>query len=199
MLTCTGLVLMRLLSFGSVVSSQQKYQPIATLDVEAYMGRWYQMYTSKAFSLIELGGRCTTADYALRDDGKIALINQSRPWLVPTIFARTTGFAVQGTEFEGEFSVTQQYLKEGNADDAEFVAPGNYWIIGIGPIVDSQYQWATISDPVKATCFVLARDPQSFKGSKYEEDALGVLEEFGFDSIINKPIPTSHVACFGYK
>jgi apolipoprotein D and lipocalin family protein len=195
------LVILFLLSFGDVVSSQT-YEPIATLNVPAYMGRWYQMYTSKLFILIELGGRCTTADYTLRSDGKVALINQSRPWLIPPIFARTTGFAVQipSPGLEGTFTVTQQYLKEGDADDVEFEAPGNYWIIGIGPIVNNEYQWAVVSDPNKATVFILARDPQGFKGSAYEDEALAVLEDFGgFDKPTNKPIPTSHVACLGYK
>jgi hypothetical protein len=57
----------------------------------------------------------------------------------------------------------------------------------------------SISDPGKATSFVLARDPEGFKGSNYEKDALAVFEEFGFNSIANKPLPTSHVACFGDK
>jgi lipocalin len=129
-----------LLSVVVSSASAAEYQPIDSLDVMAYMGRWFQMYTSAGFILIELGGRCTTADYELRDDGKVALINQSRPWLVPQPLARTYGFAVQSNEFEGAFSVTQQYLKEGDPDDAEFEAPGNYWILGIGPIVDGEYQ-----------------------------------------------------------
>jgi lipocalin len=200
LITSIRLVLLVLLSFGCVaLDFSQEYEPIATLNVPAYMGRWYQMYTSKAFILLELGGRCTTADYTLRDDGKVALINQSRPLLVPKIFARTTGFAVQSPQVEGAFTVTQQYLKEGDADDVEFVAPGNYWIIGIGPIVNGGYQWAVVSNEDKTNCFVLARDPESFKGSESEDEALGVLEGFGFDSPTNKPIPTSHVACLGYK
>jgi lipocalin len=180
-----------------VLVSSQEFEPIDDLDVDAYMGRWYQMYTTKGFILLELGGRCTTADYELRDDGKVELINQSRPWLVPQQLARTYGFAVQSSTVAGAFSVTQQYLKEGDPDDAEFDSPGNYWIIGIGPIVDGEYQWAAVSDPDKTTAFVLARDPEDFKGSDYEEDALDVFEQFGFDSI-NKPLPTSHFACFDY-
>jgi apolipoprotein D and lipocalin family protein len=199
MLTSTRLVMLLLVSLGSFVSSQT-YEPIAELDIDAYLGRWFQTYTNLGFVFLELGGRCSTADYELTDDGKIALINQSRPWLIPQIFARTTGFAVQAPDgLEGTFTVTQQYLKEGDSDDVEFESPGNYWIIGIGPIVDGEYQWAVVSNPDKTLCFVIARDGENFKGSDYEEDALNVLEVFGFNELKNKPLPTSHKNCFGYK
>jgi apolipoprotein D and lipocalin family protein len=199
MLTSTRLVLLLLLSFGNVISSQD-YEPIATLDVDAYLGRWYQTYANLGFVLLELGGKCTTADYELTDDGKIALVNQSRPPLIPQIFARTTGFAVQAPPggLEGAFTVSQQYLKEGDSDDVVYEAPGNYWILGIGPIVNNQYQWAVVSNPEKTLCFVIARDGENFKGSDYEEDALAVLENFGFNTLKNKPLPTSHVGCKGY-
>jgi lipocalin len=197
----TRFVILLLVSLNSVVFSQD-YEPIASLNINAYLGRWYQTYTNLGFYLLELGARCTTADYSLTDDvndgNKIALINQSRPWLIPQKFARTTGFAVQGNEAQGAFTVSQQYLVEGDPDDVVYESPGNYWIIGIGPIVNSQYQWAVVSNPEKTLCFVIARDGENFKGSKYEDDALAVLEKFGFNTIKNKPLPTSHVNCKGY-
>jgi apolipoprotein D and lipocalin family protein len=198
MLTSTRRVLLLLLSFGNAVSSQT-YQPITSLNLDAYLGRWYQTYTNLGFILLELGAKCTTADYTKTADGNVALVNQSRPPLIPQIFARTTGFAVQNPSgVQGAFTVAQQYLKEIDEDDVKYEAPGNYWIIGIGPIVNNQYQWAVVSNPGKTLCFVIARDGENFKGTQYEEDALAVLETFGFNTIKNKPLPTSHVGCKGY-
>jgi len=107
---------------------------------------------------------------------------------------------VQGDEKEGAFTVAQGYLFPLNPDDVVYKPPGNYWIIGIGPIVDNQYQWAVVSTPEKANCFVLARDVSTFKENGYESDALKVFDEFGgFDNFFsNKPFPTSHFLCFGY-
>jgi len=179
---------------------QKEYAPIDSLDVDAYMGRWYQMYTNLGFVLLELGGRCTTADYTLRDDGKIALINQSRPLLLPRFLARTTGFVVQSESTAGAFTVDQGYLFALDPEQTTFEDPGNYWIIGIGPVVDGQYQWAVVSDPNKSSCFVLARDVANFASSGYEEDALQVFQDFGgFDNFfVNQPLPTKHSLCFGY-
>lgn len=183
----------------AILASAQDYKPIDSLNVEAYMGRWYQMYTTIGFKLLELGGICVTADYTLRSDGKIALVNQARPWLIPQTLARTKGFVAQSPTVEGAFTVDQRYLFTPNPDDTNFDEPGNYWIIGIGPIVNNEYQWVAISTPDKGPNFILARDPSGFKGSDYERDALAVFSSFGgFDGFFNKLRRTAHFFCFGY-
>ena len=190
-------ILYGLLLCGNLVQAQ--YQPIAELNVEAYLGRWYQMYTNFGFILLELGGRCTTADYELVDGNLVSILNQSRPKFLPGFLARTTGFAVQGDQEEGVFTVTQNYLFPASPEGVEFKPPGNYWIIAIGPIVNNQYEWVSISNEDKTSCFILARDPETFPGSEYEQEALRVFEENGFDSFfVNKPIPTSHKWCGNY-
>jgi lipocalin len=193
--------LLAILLFHAFVGtiSAQEYKPIDALDVDAYMGRWYQTHANLQFILIELGGRCATADYKLEADGKISLVNQARPWFVPQLFARTTGFVVQGDESPGAFTVVQRYLRKTNPDEVEYKTPGNYWIIGIGPIVNGQYQWAAVSDPEKSLSFIIARDVKDFR-DKYEDDALKVFDDFGFDKVLDKkPLRTSHHLCFGYR
>jgi lipocalin len=44
------------------------YAPVADLNTEAYLGRWFQMAASAQFLLLELGGNCVTADYKLRPE-----------------------------------------------------------------------------------------------------------------------------------
>ena len=191
-----------LLVFVALLSAVlgQEYKPIDTLQVDAYLGRWYQMYANLYFVLLEFGGRCSTADYELAEPKKIALINQSRPHLIPRFLARTTGFAVQGNEAEGAFTVNQRYLFSTDPDEVTYNSPGNYWIVGIGPIVDDQYQWAVVSNPRKTLSFVIARDPVNFPGSQYEEDALQLMADFGFtDLFLNAPIATHHFWCGNYN
>lgn len=159
------------------------------------------MATTIGFILLELGGKCVTADYKLRSDGKIELINQARPWLIPQFLARTTGFVAQSPDpdNEGAFTVNQGYLFPLNPDDTNFVDPGNYWIVGIGPIENDLYQWAVVSTPGKENVWILSRDPSTFRGSQFESDAFAVLDGFGgFDGLFNTPINTIHALCFGY-
>jgi lipocalin len=187
----------------TVTSSSKPYAPIATLDTPAYLGRWYQMATGASFLLLELGGNCVTADYKLRsEDGKISLVNQARPLLIPQLFARTTGYVVQSkvpTE-QGAFTVDQTYLFGVDPDSVEYEAPGNYWIIGLGPLINGQYQWAAVSNGDRTSVFILARNVKEYN-KKYKQDAKQVFKDFGgFNNLFtNVLIDTPHFLCFGYK
>lgn len=59
-----------------------------------------------------------------------------------------------------------------------------YWIIALGPVVDGQYEWAIVSGRRPVLLFVLARDPDTF-WSTYYNDAYAVLCARGF---MNDPI-----------
>lgn len=68
------------------------------------------------------------------------------------------------------------------------------WVIKLGPATygsENKYQYAIVSDNVKATLFVLARDPEVFKRD-YEAEVLQFLKEKGFTTIVNRPVKTYH-------
>ena len=58
---------------------------------------------------------------------------------------------------------------------------------------EKKYQYALVSDNLKATLFVLARDPVVFKRN-YESEVLQFLKDHGFTSVLNKPVSTYHGA-----
>lgn len=187
----------------TVTTSSKPIAPITTLDTQAYLGRWYQMATGASFIALELGGNCVTADYKLRpEDGKISLVNQARPLLIPQIFARTTGYVVQSpvANEQGAFTVDQTYLFSIDPATVEYEAPGNYWIIGLGPVINNQYQWAAVSNGDRTSVFILARNVQEYN-KKYKVAAKQVFKDFGgFDNLFtNVLIDTPHFLCFGYK
>ncbi|CAH1786650.1 unnamed protein product, partial [Owenia fusiformis] len=64
--------------------------------------------------------------------------------------------------------------------------PAPYWILKLGPVVNGQYQYSIVSDPIRFTLFVLARDPQDF-AEKYEQEVLSYLEGEKFTDVENKP------------
>jgi lipocalin len=185
-----------------VIATTTPYAPVSTLDTEAYMGRWFQVAASAQFILLELGGNCATADYKLRpEDGKVALVNQARPWLIPKWFARTTGFVAQSPDpsKQGSFTVAQRYLFSVDPNTVEYKDPGNYWIIGLGPLTSGQYQWAAVSNADRSLSFILSRSVEDYN-KLYKQDILQVFDNFGgFDNLLtNKPIDTKHLFCFGY-
>ena len=67
------------------------------------------------------------------------------------------------------------------------------WVLKLGPKTfgtDGQYQYSIVSDYLKATLFVLARDTLTFK--QFEPEVLQFLKDQGFTSFINKPVKMYH-------
>jgi hypothetical protein len=58
-----------------------------------------------------------------------------------------------------------------------------YWIYDLGPVIDNQYEWAIVSDPVMLSLFVLARNVENFY-EKYDSEVLSILTNYGFNDIV---------------
>ena len=56
-----------LLSFFLIAYSKTN-EAVSTLDIEKYLGRWYQVYGDNFDRLFQLNGHCIYADYKLVDD-----------------------------------------------------------------------------------------------------------------------------------
>jgi hypothetical protein len=78
---------------------------------------------------------------------------------------------------------------------APFPAP--YWIYALGPASynGSFYEWSIVSDPLKATLFVLVRNLTTFE-DRWEDDILSFLAEAGFTETWNAPIETIQDGCW---
>jgi lipocalin len=73
-----------------------------------------------------------------------------------------------------------------------FGAP--YWIYQLGPVEKEEYQYSIVSDPLKLTLFVLARNVSKFM-DKYNKNVTDYLTEQGFTGLINSPILTPQEGC----
>merc|ERR1719443_2680795 len=83
---------------SAVAQDDPMYGPLDDVDVNAYLGRWYQTYASFTVKYtFELGGNCVTADYVLADadgdDTVVAVRNTVRPF-GPALPIAVNGFAV---------------------------------------------------------------------------------------------------------
>ena len=63
------------------------------------------------------------------------------------------------------------------------------WVVQLGPATfrGNQYQYSVVTDPLKLTLFVLARDVVEFK-QNYDAEVLTKLKEQGFTRFYDKPI-----------
>ena len=64
----------------------------------------------------------------------------------------------------------------------------------MGPIENNMYQYSIVSDDKKISLFVLARNVSEFY-EKYDTTVLNKLDTLGFNTFINKPIPTKQDNC----
>jgi lipocalin len=157
---------------------------VETLDLEKYQGRWYQIYGNNFDQLFEKFSSCITADYALMPAGNVSVVNSQ--------YEKINGVdQIGGYAYYGYNSDPKLYPGElmVHLDGVPHDAP--YWVYNLGPENDNNYyDWAIVSDPVKLSLFVLARDVDTYYND-YDDEVLEILNEYGFDDLIT----VSHEDC----
>ena len=142
-------------------------QTVDTVDVERYMGVWYEI--AKFPVVFQRGLVGITAEYILEEDGRIRVINRG----------------LKGA-FDGEESSIKGYATTPNPEEPAKLRvrfdpfpvslfPGDYWIVEL----DEEYAYAVVSGPSRNMLWILSRTP-SMAESQYEGIIQG-LEERGFD------------------
>ncbi|HEY6612559.1 MAG TPA: lipocalin family protein [Pseudomonas sp.] len=142
---------------------------IAALDVPRYMGTWYEIAKFPNWFQKKCTGG-TKAEYRLKDDGMVQVINRCR--LESGEMSEAIGAARQigpATSPKLEVRFAPRWLSF-----LPFVW-GDYWVIDL----DEDYQLVAVSEPKKEYLWVLSRtphvDPDDYKS------LLARLSQQGFD------------------
>lgn len=69
----------------------------------------------------------------------------------------------------------------------------NYWIIGVGPIVNQQYTWAVVSGPFRKSLYILGRT--RFMPPSTLFDILLHLQRLQFDVSSSRLVLTDQLNC----
>lgn len=160
-----------------------EYTYVPELDLRSYDGIWYEVYKDLFDETFQLGGSCVTANYTILDDGTVGVVNTE-------IFPNGTEGIIDGCAFYEDGNTGGELTVK--LDGVPMAAP--YWVIELGPIVDDQYDYAVVSDNVKISLFVLARDVDRFF-QEYDENVLNNLDKMGFTKKINSPMKTNQTGC----
>ena len=163
-------------------------QTVSQLNQTQYLGRWYQMYADLAVDFtFENSSYCDTADYSLYPNGTISVLNRERQYSVTGPEREIYGWASLDSPAEpGQLTVHLQATG--------FGAP--YWVYLLGPATynGTLYEYAVVSDPLKFTLFVLARNVTSFM-KNYADTLTTWLQDNGFTDFFNTPILTQQEGC----
>lgn len=137
---------------------------VAEVDLSRYAGKWFEIASYP--TAFQAGCTGTTAEYGLRDDGSVSVLN--------TCFLDS---------LDGERNTIQGSARVADAAEPAkllvtfggfFEAP--YWIIGL----DEQYEWAIVSDPTRSFLWILSRTP-SLDDATFDAILMQVTE-LGYDT-----------------
>lgn len=128
-------------AFGSVCTSPV---PVPQVDVERYLGRWYEI--ARIPQIFQPFCTNVTADYGLKDNGTIEVINRCR------ILDPSQGWPIS---VRGEATAVDSTNSQLKVKFFGGIATGDYWILELDP----DYQWALVGDPYRLTLYILSRQP----------------------------------------
>ena len=123
--------------------------PVASVDLERYAGTWYEQARLPQRFQEECVGD-VTAQYALNDDGTVAVTNRCRTG--DGSFDETSGVA---RRVDGSTSMLEVRFAPAWMSWLPMVW-GDYWIIELDP----EYRWALVGAPDMDYLWILSREPQ---------------------------------------
>jgi apolipoprotein D and lipocalin family protein len=140
--------------------------PVPSVELNRYVGGWYEIARIPNRFQRQCA-RHTIAQYSLRPDGRLSVLNQC---------IRRSGIVDQATGVAKVVDpVSRAKLK------VSFVSVlgwrpfwGDYWVIGL----DEAYRWAVVGSPDRRYGWVLARSPQLDDASM--ASIRGLLERQGY-------------------
>ena len=143
------------------------YPPLDTVDkvdLGSYTGRWFEI--ARYPNSFEPGCVGVTADYALRQDGRISVLNT----------------CIEG-DLDGEVRLIEGVARvvdqSTNAKLAVAFFPpfeGDYWILELG----DDYEYAVVGEPSRTFLWILSREP--VLAQDLYEEILSRLPEWGYDA-----------------
>lgn len=134
------------------------------VELQKYSGRWYEI--ARLPNRFEKGLVCVTANYQVKKNGKIEVINKGRPEKDIKRIKTAKGTAwVPNKNFPGQLKV-------------RFFWPfaGNYYIITL----NKDYQYVLVGDPSRKYLWVLSRT-KTLPKDIYTK-LLKIAKENGFDT-----------------
>lgn len=147
---------------------KMNFSTIEHLDLERYLGTWYEIARFDHSFERNLVG--VTANYSLRPDGKIKVIN-----------------AGYKDNLNGEFKKAEGKAKQPNPDDPGKLKVSFFWIFYADYFIlelDEDYQWALIGSSSDKYLWILSRIPAPEQETLDHILALAAQRGYNTDKLI---------------
>ena len=162
-----------LLAGLGIGARKEELEVVDSVDLSRYVGRWYEIarlpnrFQKKCADSV-------TADYTLRSDGKIQVVNRCR---------KASG---EFTTAEGKAKVVDKNTNSKLKVTFFWPFYGKYWILDLGP----NYEYAVVGEPGRDYLWILSRNPQI--DERLYQQLLAKMQSRGFDT--TRMVKTTHPA-----
>lgn len=163
-----SLLALSIIAYFAVSCSSKK--PLADksvvpeLDIQRYLGKWYEI--ARYDHSFERGMIGVTAEYSMRDDGKIKVVNSGYK----------NGFKGNRSEAVGKAKIPDPVNEPAKLKVSFFwFFYGDYFVLDL----DKDYQWALVGSSSDKYLWILSRSPQ-MPDLLYDE-LLDKLRKRGYD------------------
>jgi len=154
--TMSGQVRLMLIPVVAVIFGCGAARPpldvVEDVDLTRYAGKWYEIASYPA--PFQQGCTGTTAEYTLRDDGRVTVLN--------TCYSGSLDGPVN--RIEGTARVPDPAVPAKLKVSFFFPFEADYWIIDLGP----EYEYAVVGEPSRSFLWILSRTP-TLDDATYEE------------------------------
>jgi len=156
------------ISNGNYLRSSVAPDTVNELDLNKYLGNWYQVYGAPTNVIFQGNGECLTAQYGVLDNGYVSVLNSQIN--SDDELEQISGYAYYKNSSEpGKLTV--------HLDGVPTESP--YWVVKLGEVIDDQYQYSIISVPSGISLWVLTRDIDNFY-DKYDKEVKEYLDDNSF-------------------
>jgi len=145
-------------------------EPAKPVELERYLGRWYEI--ARYEQRFERGCKAATANYSLRQDGNIDVVNRCRK---------------PGGKHSEARGIAKIVDRRSNAKfKVSFFGPfyGDYWILDHG----DDYSWSIVGEPSRRYLWILSREANP--GNDAVAKLVSRVAAVGYDTsmlVMNEP------------
>jgi len=138
-----ALVLLALVSLSACTGTPDNVEPVKNFELKRYLGTWYEV--ARLPHPFEEGLSRVTAEYALRDDGGVSVINR--------------GFNADNQEWE-EAEGKAYFVGAENVGHLKVSFFGPFYASYVVAELDPQYRYAMVTGPDRDYLWILSRQPE---------------------------------------
>ena len=163
------LIVTMFISCSTIAGGNPKLETVKNVELQKYLGKWYEI--ARFEQSFQKDCESVTAEYTLRHDGDINVLNSCRKGSVDGELKQSTGRAwVKDKKTNAKLRV-QFFLKN---IKIKFLS-GKYWVLALG----ENYEYSMVGDPSRKYLWILSRTPK-MDAATYDE-LVATARDKGFE------------------